>query len=775
MNTLLNDTKQPLSLIYLDANATTQVLPQATSAALSTMETLFGNPSSSHITGLQAKQIVDKTRQQAKRIVGADEGQIIFTSGATEGIQTAILSALINVKKTLNKSLNNKKHSLLYGATEHKAVPESLKHWNEILEINAEIKAIPVNEKGQLDLEFIAKEVPSALMICTMAVNNETGVYQDISLLDKTIRANNPNIAWMVDCVQALGKTDVDLARTSIDYAPFSGHKLYAPKGIGFMYVKEKAPITPFIAGGGQESGLRSGTENLPGLAALSIIFDMLLGESKSSFTSVENLHIFRQKIVSALTQAFPDIVFNHSFENSVPTTINFATPGFSSKEIMDLFDSANVRVSSGSACSSKVTRSFVLDAMGLPAWQSESAIRLSFGPAMTQNEIDSACSRIVFAAQALEQSCLVLNTQNNDTKIVDNLDKADLDGLMQFKVGASCSWLYVDQETKSAVFIDPLPELTPRLQTLLTCRDIKLTSVIDTHGHADHISCRQDIAQSLLAKQPTDALGWPADAKITTINDQEYPYITLGDKWLIKVATPGHTDDSISLVLCDPIKSSADKLTVHYTFCGDLILMDSLGRTNFSTSSAAAIYSSLQLLTELIGSKSLICPSHDYNNEFTSHIETEMARNSLLAQVVNNEINSEEFSRKKMAMDKNIIKESDSEIMCGALIGACQKFIVREYNSTSLANAVKKSTNMKLIDIREPHEYVLQHDKKFTHNVPLTRLVHFVEKQQQHKDQELVLVCRSGSRSHLAAQALARLGFENVGHLKGGYALHQY
>ena len=428
MNKFLNDTQQPLSLIYLDANATTQVLPQAASAALSTMETLFGNPSSSHVTGLQAKQIVDKTRQQAKRIVGADEGKIIFTSGATEGIQTAILSALVNVKKTLDKSINNNKsYSLLYGATEHKAVPESLKHWNEILEINAEIKAIPVNEKGQLDLEFIANEVPNALMICTMAVNNETGVYQEISLLDETIRSNNLHVAWMVDCVQALGKTDLSLAQTSIDYAPFSGHKLYAPKGIGFMYVKEKTPFTPFIAGGGQESGLRSGTENLPGLAALSVIFDMLLDESESSFTSVENLHSFRQQIVSALTQAFPAIAFNHSFENSVPTTINFAIPGFSSKEIMDLFDSANVRVSSGSACSSKVTRSFVLDAMGLPAWQSESAIRMSFGPAMTQAEIDNACSRIVFAAQALEQSCLVLGTESIDTQAVNTVSYTHL------------------------------------------------------------------------------------------------------------------------------------------------------------------------------------------------------------------------------------------------------------------------------------------------------------------------------------------------------------
>ena len=289
MSLLTKNITQPLSLIYLDANATTQVLPQAAAAALATMETLFGNPSSSHISGLQAKKIMDKTRQQAKDIIGAGAGKIIFTSGATEGIQTAILSALLHAKKTLAITANNTKdYCLLYGATEHKAVPESLKHWNEILEINAEVKAIPVDSMGQLDMDFIAKEVPNALMICTMAVNNETGVYQDINLLDEIIRANNPSTSWMVDCVQALGKTNVNLAQTTINYAPFSGHKLYAPKGIGFMYVKENTPLTPIIAGGGQENGQRSGTENLPGLAALSVIFSMLLGESESSFTPVE-------------------------------------------------------------------------------------------------------------------------------------------------------------------------------------------------------------------------------------------------------------------------------------------------------------------------------------------------------------------------------------------------------------------------------------------------------------------------------------------------------
>lgn len=740
-------------------------MPQAATAALAAMETLFGNPSSSHVTGLQAKQIIDETRQQAKNIIGAGNGKVIFTSGATEGIQTAILSALQHAKKTLDSS---KKYCLLYGATEHKAVPESLKHWNNILEINAEVKAIPVNKMGQLDMDFIAKEVPNALIICTMAVNNETGVYQDITLLDQTIRASNKDTAWMVDCVQALGKTDLDLAKTSIDYAPFSGHKLYAPKGVGFMYIKHNSPFTPFIAGGGQESGLRSGTENLPGLAALNVIFSMLSTATENTFTPLKTLHLFRQQIATALTQAFPKVVFNHSFDNSVPTTINFAIPGFSSKEIMDLFDAANIRVSSGSACSSKVTGSFVLDAMGLPKWQSESAVRMSFGPAITQLQVDEACTRIVFAAQALRQSCLTLNATTNKTQ---------LEGLLQFKVGSSCSWLYIDKKTKSAILIDPLSELTDRLQTLLSCQDLNLVAVIDTHGHGhgDRQSCRVSFADGYVEQQQTDALGWPAHSKTTTIHGKPYPYITLGHKWLVKVDTPGHTADSFSLLLCEPVKAAADELIVHYTFCGDLILMNSLGRTNFSSSSTTAMFSSLQLLKSLIGTESLICPSHDYNNEFTTSISAEMSRNLLLAHVMNDTIDIKDFLIQKTLMDTRIAEQSGSEVMCGALVGDCQQASVQEYNSHSLAKALEQPNNIKLIDLRESYEYTLQHDTNFKNNVPLTQLVEFVHQHKQHKQQQLVLVCRSGGRSQLVAQTLLRLGFEHVGHLKGGYALHQY
>jgi len=751
-----------LTQIYLDENATTAVLPQAAAAALATMQTQFGNPSSSHISGLQAKNIMDQTRQQAKEIIGAAQGQIIFTSGATEGIQTAILSALCHAKATINNTQN---YCLLYGATEHKAVPESLKHWNELLGINAQIKAIPVDNNGQLDLDFIAKEVPNALMICTMAVNNETGIFQDLALLDKTIRAHNPTTLWLVDCVQALGKIDLQLANTSIDYAPFSGHKLYAPKGIGFVYVKENAPFTSFIAGGGQESGLRSGTENLPGMAALNVIFSMLLNKSQHSFTPAIKLEQFRQQIVAALTAAFPNMVLNHSFEHSVPTTINFAVPSLSSKEMMDLFDAANIRVSSGSACSSKVTRSFVLDAMGLTQWQSESAIRMSFGPAMTQEQVDIACDRIELCAQALTVSCFSHDpTQTNN--------QVELAGLMQFKVGGSCTWLYVDKSTKTAIIIDPLPELEQRISTLLTCQSLQLTAIIDTHGHADHVSCRGLIADQLLPNQHSDHLGWPDDTPMVIVNGQTYQYLAIGEQFLVNVATAGHTDDSISLLLCNSLPTAGQAWQVEYAFCGDTILMGSLGRTDFSTSSADALFASVQQLYQLIGDNTIICPSHDYHNEFATSFNAEMSRNRLLTLVISQGITSEDFAARKAILDQHIVDEVGTQIMCGAFVGTCDKSQVLAYSSTSLSLAMAQFPAVKLIDIREPHEYALAHSEKSYANVPVSRLVQFAQQHQHNKQTPFVLICRSGSRSHIAAQALARLGFSNIGHLDGGYAL---
>ena len=146
---------------------------------------------------------------------------------------------------------------LLYGATEHKAVPQALAHWNHVLGLENELVAIPVDQHGQLDLQFLQEHIAEADMVCTMAVNNETGVVHDLPAIETIVRGDGRNPLWFVDCVQAVGKFELRLGQTTIDYAAVSGHKIHAPKGVGLLYARPKAPLTPLIAGGGQERGAR--------------------------------------------------------------------------------------------------------------------------------------------------------------------------------------------------------------------------------------------------------------------------------------------------------------------------------------------------------------------------------------------------------------------------------------------------------------------------------------------------------------------------------------
>jgi rhodanese-related sulfurtransferase len=203
--------------------------------------------------------------------------------------------------------------------------------------------------------------------------------------------------------VQALGKLDLNLQATRIDYAPFSGHKLYAPKGIGMLYVRAGSPYTSLMAGGGQERGSRAGTENMPGIAALGAVLQVLEQGAEGVLRSHAQLERDRARLADALRAAFPGVVFNMPFEGSLPTTLNFSVPGISSKTVLNVFDAAGMRISAGSACSAaKAEPSYVLQAMGLPAWQTESAVRLSIGATVDDAFIDEACARIVRCGQVL-------------------------------------------------------------------------------------------------------------------------------------------------------------------------------------------------------------------------------------------------------------------------------------------------------------------------------------------------------------------------------------
>ncbi|MFC5480523.1 aminotransferase class V-fold PLP-dependent enzyme [Massilia suwonensis] len=387
--------------IYLDANATSPVLPAAIDAAQAALLALFGNPSSSHAAGLRARALLDDARSRARRVLGAPDGRLLFTSGATEGIQTAVLSALcaVRARREAGEPCGD---LLLYGATEHKAVPESLAHWNALLGTGLTLQALPVDADGRHRLDSLRALAPRAAFVCTMAANNETGVVSDLDGIAAVLEETGSSALWMVDCVQALGKLPLSLGRTRIDYAPFSGHKLYAPKGIGMLYVRAGAPYTPLMCGGGQEGGQRSGTENMAGIAAFGAVLQAL--EEGTTFRSHAQMAAARERLAASLRAAFPGIVFNMPFEHALPTTLNFSVPGYSGKTLLDLFDAAGVRVSAGSACSAaKAAPSYVLLAMGLPEERCANAVRMSFGPLADDAFFDAACARIARCGRALQ------------------------------------------------------------------------------------------------------------------------------------------------------------------------------------------------------------------------------------------------------------------------------------------------------------------------------------------------------------------------------------
>ncbi|QDP02236.1 aminotransferase class V-fold PLP-dependent enzyme [Thalassotalea sp. PS06] len=764
----LTDIQPQADEIYLDNNATTPVLPQAAEAAIHTMNLCYGNPSSSHMTGLKAKYILESTRMLARQVIGADSGDIIFTSGATEGIQTSIISAL-NACREKAKTIANP--VLLYGATEHKAVPETLKHWNAMLNIDAKVLAIPVDERGILDYQFIARHASDALMICTMVANNETGVFQDLKALEQVIRDNNPGVLWMVDCVQGLGKISLDIAKTSIDYAPFSGHKLYGPKGIGMLYVRHGSPYTPIIAGGGQESGLRSGTENLPGIASLNAIFKLLNDEQDDTFKSHDVLCGYRQQLADTLNKAFENIVYNHDFDCSLPTTLNFSVKGLSSKDIMDLFDAARIRVSSGSACSSKVTGSFVLDAMGKPKWQSEGAIRLSFGPASTQEEIDRACIAIEDAVVAMQHHCLLLTDANGESD-------ADVDGLQQWGYDNQVTWCYVSQASRQILLIDPVAELSERFQTLVNCRQFEVVGVLNTHLHQDQEDCSQ-MLRSLMhdAMQQTivDNLGWPeTHGQVTLENGQTVSAIEVGDKVLANLPLPGHTENSRAYLLGKPADGVLKKENIDYVFAGDLIQIGGIGRSDLHGSMPEHLFDSIRLLAEVVTPDTLLCPAHDYQQLFSTTLALEANANPLLAKLLADEVSKTEFIEQKAQLDAQILQAGEQQL-CGLI--AQQNSTLIDVFPDKLQNFLADNPDVQVVDVREPHEFEAHRreyldDQKIV-NIPLTRITDFIHRFNGEKaDTKFICICRSGSRSAAAANALKRLDFEHVYHVPGGFAL---
>jgi cysteine desulfurase len=724
--------------IYLDENATTAVLPAALAAATEAMRDCYGNPSSTHASGIRARAMLEAAHARARSVLGAGNGRVIFNSGATEGIQTAVLSALcaLRARQAAGEQVGT---LLLYGATEHKAVPESLAHWNRLLGTGLQLAVLPVDEAGLHRLDLLRTLAPQAALVCTMAANNETGVISDLAGIGQVLHECASEALWMVDSVQALGKLPLALEHTRIDYAPFSGHKLYAPKGVGMLYVREGAPYTPLMAGGGQQGGQRPGTENMAGIAALGAVLGALA--RGDTFRPHQQLAEYQNRLAGALRAALPGVVFNAPIAQTLPTVLNFSVPGFSSKELLDLFDAAGVRLSSGSACSSaKAAPSYVLEAMGLPAWRSSAALRMSFGPAVDCAFIDEACARIARCGEALRAGHLLAPESS--------------DGVLQLWSEGACSWLVLDQASHSCIVIDPLLPLAPRIAALLRSQRFYVSAVLTTDSSARLAASRQALLDELDAAGVAHGLsaagpmGWPLHHDQVLLGDgASAAALALGGQMLARLPHQHGGADANSYLLGMPCAGTLEPGQVRFAFCGASALPCGAD----PATPPAQLRKAVHRLAVLTRADTIVCRAADPLNEMCSTPAAEGHGSGMLADL--------------LSMEPRLARPNLPE-MPGEM----------DLDAAALERFMSRHPEALLVDVREPFERAADTaaawEGRAVMGVPLSRLTDQLAHWLRGEQRPIVFFCRSGNRSVRAARCLHRLGYQNAWHLSGGLAL---
>lgn len=360
-------------IAYLDNAATTRVCEEAAQAAMNMMTERFGNPSSLHTMGVASTRELNTARQAVASILGCQSECVYFTSGGSESNNLAIFGAA-NAKIRRGREI-------ITTAAEHSSVAASMKRLEETGWIVTRIKP---DQTGTIDPKAVAEAVTDqTVLVSMMMVNNETGAIFPVEKAAKLIRAKNPQTLIHCDGVQAFGKLPLRVARTDIDLMSISGHKICAPKGSGALYIRRGVRILPLIYGGGQERGLRSGTESLPMIAALGAACQKLDGHMKEHYDHAAALKAYLVKKLTEIEQ-----VCINSPQNGSPYICSFSVPGYRSETMLHFLESRGVFVSSGSACS-KGAVSPVLTAMGLPKQVIDSALRVSTIFDTSEQELD--------------------------------------------------------------------------------------------------------------------------------------------------------------------------------------------------------------------------------------------------------------------------------------------------------------------------------------------------------------------------------------------------
>ena len=361
--------------VYLDHNATTPVSEHVLKKMKQALKYHYGNPSSFYGIGRKSAGLLEDARQDVANAIHADVSEVIFTACATES-NNAVL-------KSVAAHFYPQKKKIISTPIEHPSVTNTLAH----LEAQGVVvEFCPVDDKGRVlfaELEKLVDE--DTFLVCCILANNETGVIQDIKAVTKVARKHGALV--LTDCVQALGKIPIDVHAWDVDYASFSAHKLYGPKGIGALYVKQGSPFTPFLHGGHQESGLRAGTEsihNIVGFGAACQQVDKILAHAGQVRT-------LKRQLIQRLKEIKPDCVVNSPEADSecLPNTLSISFPGVENAGLMGMLDYRGISVSAGSACSTgDDAPSHVLKAIGLSDQAARETIRISLGHDTTARDI---------------------------------------------------------------------------------------------------------------------------------------------------------------------------------------------------------------------------------------------------------------------------------------------------------------------------------------------------------------------------------------------------
>lgn len=364
-----------MSYIYLDNNSTTQIDQRVLEEMLPYFSRLYANPASNHRFGAEANQIVQKSREKVAECIHSKESEIVFTSGATEAINLAI--------KGIAETYPHSRNHIITVVTEHNAVLDTCKYMEKI---GFQVTYLPVDSDGLIDLQTLEKSISKeTILISIMYGNNETGVIQSIQEISEI--AHKHNVLFMTDATQAMGKVPIDVENLGVDILAFSGHKIHAPKGIGVLYHRTKRPfnvkLEPLIHGGGHESGMRSGTLNVPGIVGIAKACEIAYKEMETNRQKVENL---RDRLESELLQIEGSFLNGHKTKRMC----NVSNIGFKGADADALMlGLKDIIISNGSACTSALIEpSHVLKAMGLSEEDAYSSVRFSLGKFNTREEI---------------------------------------------------------------------------------------------------------------------------------------------------------------------------------------------------------------------------------------------------------------------------------------------------------------------------------------------------------------------------------------------------